>query len=213
MSRTPVGFRGRGKSPAQNSSRSPPRLVAPLVLCFLVIGCANTRPLDPDAGPVALAENEGILVIHIRTQVKVASIRVAGAAPPEIATDLPVGEHLWLLAATKGDYRWRRIEFYIYPITWYWNLRSSDESLHFTVQAGKINYPGVLEIDGSEGRIRDISLRTFNRSAIMFANLQRRYPALLERFPMRYAGSRRDDFLDYYLEASRAIRSEQVSAP
>jgi len=192
-----------------NSSCPQSQYVAGAVLCLFVMGCVNTRALDPAADPISLDENEGILVVHIRTQVKLASIRVAGASPQEIATDLPAGEHLIFLAAAKGQYSWQRIVRKIPPSTYYWNLRDRHGEWNFTVEPGRINYPGVFEIGGSEPRI-SLRLRTFNRSAMALADLKRRYPAMVERFPMRYAGSRRDDFLDYYLEASQALRPLEV---
>jgi hypothetical protein len=186
--------------------------IARALFCLLLIGCANTRPLDPAAGPIDLAANEGILVLHIRTQVRLAAVEVAGASPQEVAGDVPAGEHLWFLAAARGNYRWRRIRRDFGRIFYYWHLPASDDAWSFTVEAGKINYPGVLEIEGREG-VANLALRTFNRSAIAHAELTRRYPLLLERFPMRYAGSRRDDFLDHYLRAVRAAAAEEVGEP
>ena len=196
----------------RNSSHRAEWSVASTLVCLLLIGCANTRPLDPAAGPIDLAPNEGILVLHIRTQVRLAAIQVAGASPQEVANDLPAGEHLWFLAAAPGEYRWRRIERDFGRVLYYWHVPASYDEWSFTVEAGRINYPGVLEIEGREG-VPILEMRSFNRSAIAHAELMRRYPLLLERFPMRYAGSRRDDFLDHYLRAVRAAAAEEVGAP
>jgi hypothetical protein len=183
--------------------------VAGVAYCLQVTGCATLRALDP-GGPVSLGRSEGILVVHIRTQVALDSIKVAGVAAHRIGGGLKQGEYLWFLAATAGNYRWIGLEKKIGPYTYRWALDGPDAEWNFTIEPGKINYPGVFVVEGKEGSPA-LRIHTINQAAIAFAELRQGHPALLERFPMRYAGSRRDDFLDYYLEARRANSKDKAA--
>jgi hypothetical protein len=176
-----------------------PAVALGVLLGFLLLGCTTFRVLDPHA-PVVLEEGEGILVVHIRTQVKLHSVKISGALIHDAGTELPAGEHFTLLAATSGDYRWHRLERVFAPVTYHYEPPKDEGEWDFTVEAGKINYPGLLVVEGVEGH-SSLAVRAINQSAMAFFDLERRHPGLIEQFPMRWAGSPRDDFLERYLEA------------
>jgi len=79
-----------------------------------------------------------------------------------------------------------------------WDL-DSDEQWQVSVEAGQVNYPGMIVLHRSAWRY--LSYRVLNRSGGVLASIEERFPGLLTRFTARYGGAGRDDFLEYYRAA------------
>lgn len=166
-------------------------------------GCANLRPFDATL-PTTLNDDEGILVIHVVSNVKIASIKATGGV---LAEGVEPGDHVILLAAKEGSYRWDHVDRKVRG----WDVRyhlwpdrlNRDEE--FTVKRGQLNYPGSLKLH-ARGRWFYMEIRAYNQSAMMYRELTKRHPELMQTMTLRYAGTDRDEFLERYQAALRSHR-------
>lgn len=182
-------------------SRPARHLVLLLALSGLaaLVGCASARIAPIDASqPIALAPDEGLLILQIDTEVALHDLILSRRS---IARSLGKGQHIWLVRVRAGSYRWQQIEIgdnpryrRIYEI-------DSDDEMRFDVQAGVLNYPGELVIregPSSSWGYPTLIVRNRNHAAMAVRALQKRDPRILEARTLRYAGSSKDAFLDYY---------------
>lgn len=209
-------------------SASSPRsgiLLFPVLILVGVFGCAPlVVPIDVSA-PIELAPSEALLIIHIDTEVALERLWL-NSHP--LVQSLGKGRHAWIVRVREGSYRWRKIEIGS-------NLRNrlkydlgSDEELSFNVVAGKINYPGELVIRSSPGARwgnKSVIVRNRNHSAMAIREMRDSYDSILRSFPLHYAGSSGDGFLEYYTrkrvrsdaepnrDADRSRLEAQVEAP
>jgi hypothetical protein len=192
------------------------------VLAFLLLvgtaGCAKlVTPLPPDR-PVAIEPGQGILVVETDTNAPLELLELAGPAGSgfkQQIEDLPSGRHIHLVALSEGEYRWDRVEMEgtvyqgrSYPIRW--NL-AANEHMRVTVQAGTVNYPGMLVLFRSKRSY--LSAFTIDRSGELVSRIEQEYPDLLSRYPMRYVGRGRDDFIRFYQESLRERRASDKEVP
>ena len=179
------------------------RLVTAAALC-IALACTTARPILPGADP-GLRPGEGLLVLDLVTDVRISSLACSGVLA---AHDLPPGEHLVLLAIDAGSYRWNRVAFRGPGGVLLLDFRRT-EPWSFRVEAGRISYPGQLVFRGAKllWTAHRMEARNINRSAMVFQRLRRLYPELLARYPIRYTGRRRDDFLERYTATLGAGRS------
>jgi hypothetical protein len=171
-----------------------------VALCALTLGCTTLRPVPPGEVP-SLSPGQGLLAVHIDSNVPIRQLRFSRGTAAE---DVPAGSHLLLLLVDAGSYRWTEIVLapqlrYPVPAEWAWTFR---------VKSGYINYVGHIEIRdiGSEQMMG----RNPNRSSQAARELRRLHPELASRFPARYAGRVRDDFLERYW--STVVRSLPATA-
>jgi hypothetical protein len=189
--------------------------IAPFILIALALGllsgCASTTlEVYPPVGAEPLGPDEGLLILHIETEVPLASISLPWALA---VSDLPKGRHLWIVRARAGTYRWKKLhlarevgsEGYLnlddYRVmrrvkNWVW-----DDEFRFDVEAGQINYPGHLIIrsnDVSRSAGSGYSVRNRNHAAMAIRQLLESHPEVLRRYSIRYGGSGEDEFLEYY---------------
>jgi hypothetical protein len=187
------------------AGRRSPLPWAGIAILLSSLACAGLQPFDPSAASLDLGSNDGILIVHIRTTTPLEAVKVSRVADP-VAEELDEGEHLAFFVAPAGRYRWRHVVLKISGYEYRYIL--VDEGWDFSVEAGAINYPGILVVEEGDDW-RSLFIRTLNRSAMMYSELERRHPQLLKRLPMRYAGSHRDDFLGHY---QRALASRATGA-
>jgi hypothetical protein len=180
--------------------------VALLVLLLVSVGCASIRPLQ--SGTETLAPNEGILVVHIRSEVPIQKLAISGITA---FVDLPPGDHFRLLAVTEGSHRWSQIVIPADEGRVPFTTKPGDDFWEFRVERGRINYPGDLHFHGKAAKKHaEIGVRGRNRSAQVLQHLRERYPALVERYPPIWAGRGDDDFLDFY---GRSFLGQGGAAP
>lgn len=185
-----------------------------VVFAGLHAGCAGRPPTPVAPGASSsLAADEGFLVVHVDAELVVEKLD-AGLLP--IARDLPVGDHLWIIRAKAGRYRWSGIRLLaqdhgsatIRP-------KREDESaldeFAFDIEAGKINYPGHLLVRlraPALGIRSGLSIRSRNHAAMAIRRLSKSHPELIESRPIRNAGTSGDRFLDFYSRERDRLRAE-----
>jgi hypothetical protein len=164
-----------------------------VALALVVSGCIQPVRRIAEGEPVALAEGEGIVVVHVTTDSAIRELRYGRKS---LEADLDAGEHLLLVVFPAGRHRLRRVQFRddrrIYPLP----SRSRD----FTVEEGRVNFIGMVEVDRYQ-RSGGPLLRRIDRTAIELSRVELTFPGLLCDYPALYQGSARHEFLPRYLEA------------
>ena len=151
-----------------------------LVLAGLgLAACASFRTIDPAAVPVALREGEGILIVHVQTDIAIDTLRASGKT---VAGPLKPGEHWLAVAAKEGRYRWSDYVRHVGYLRVTHSMYTKREEFAFRVVAGKVSYPGRLEIVGDYGG------RVVNQPFESLPLLQKHFPELLAHYPIRYTG-------------------------
>jgi hypothetical protein len=162
-----------------------------------------------------LAGGEGFLVIHVDAELGVEKLD-AGRIP--IARDLPVGNHLWIIRAKAGRYRWTGVRLVAQrhgsdTIKPDHERESGADEFSFDVEEGKINYPGHLLIRlrmPALGIASGVSIRNRNHSAMAIRRLSKSHPELIAGHPIRYAGTSGDRFLQFYTQERSRLRGEEL---
>lgn len=195
-------------------SRSLPLLVLALA-SSVACRTLEARPI-PLEQPALLEPGHGFLLVEIEVNNRVLELsldRVEGGSERILFGDLPKGRRTMLLQVQAGEYRWNRVELpgQVYrgrEYPYVWSFDHDRQHFRFRVEAGKVNYPGILVLS-QKGRW--LSMFTLNRSGQLAERLLESADWLLLRYPVVYTGRRRDDFLAYYsgrLQQSR-VRSRQ----
>lgn len=171
------------------------------------IGCGSVRSVEPGE-PLGL--REGLLVLHIRTDTPLKSVTIGGST--RLALDLQSGSHLRVIGLPAGRYRWSRLELpeTIDPTRFGWPARRQPlefrfpyaEDLEFSIEAGRLNYVGLIEIYREE--LLRIRIRPIDRTALALEDLRAQFPAYVEQYPIVYSGPGRHVFLERYLAAKAA---------
>lgn len=172
-------------------------------LSMLSVGCfgPSLPRIDPER-PFELAEDEGLLVIQVDTHSRLLRLVLSRA---QVSEPVERGKHLFLVRARAGRYSWTGVQTpgphgsrLRYTISGKSYLRP--EELDFEVKAGFINYAGDLIIRETRKSYNEywMNFRNRNHAAMAIRLLQQKYPALLERFPVRNASLSGDTFLDFY---------------
>ncbi|MCA9504403.1 MAG: hypothetical protein KC616_15035 [Myxococcales bacterium] len=196
--------------------RTRPGLRSILHLSLLVAwlaGCAGSGPppVVTDGGGLVLAEDEGLFVVHVDSEVPIERLLLSDR---EIASNLPIGRHLFVVRLPAGSYEWTRIE-----------LRGDDGRLvlhdprridlendrefEVEIRAGHLSYAGELLVAKilASGSYGWMSLRNRNHSAMAVRSLLETSPDLIDRFPLHYGGSSGDGFLEHYSRERRRVRA------
>jgi pimeloyl-ACP methyl ester carboxylesterase len=181
--------------------------ILPLVTAaaLAAFGCASSGliatswPIDP-GDAVNLEANQGLLVVHVRSNLPVQTIDVGGVLAAE---DLLEGTSVRLIGITAGTYRWATIQLqgdrFRFP---------DHERLRFRVEPGLINYVGMIDVERS-GPL-SLGLHALDRSAMALEQLRERYPDLTARYRMVYSGSARHVFLERHRNAKERPGPERV---
>ncbi len=180
-------------------------LILSLLGCITGPNSLRSRDVSllPLSEPVDLLPGEGLLVFELTTNEVMPELTMAsldGRNPPLILRDLQPGRHTHLIRVPAGRYAWHRIEIMGYeyrrqmrPYTL--ELDLDNELLHFDVKEGVASYPGLLRATRKD---RWITYYTLNRSGQLAERIIDKSRWLIERYPLRYTGRRRDDFLEFY---------------
>jgi hypothetical protein len=185
----------------------------PALILSGILGCAAPLVVPIDAsGPIELAPNQALLIIHIDTDIALENLFLNHRS---VAKALGKGRHIWMTRVAEGRYRWKRIEIGKDPRDRSKYLLDPDEELSFEVKAGKINYPGELMIrSGTLSRWGegDLIVRNRNHSAMAVRELRDSYDSILRSFPLHYAGFSGDGFLEYYMRKREGPAAESSGA-
>ena len=183
-------------------------------LWLFLAGCATTLEVVEPGVPVPLGEGEAFLIIHIDTDVQLKNVSLESGT---IASQLPAGDHLWIIRTRARRSGWKRIDlekegnYRPHLFVGQMDVLNEDE-FEFEIKAGAINYPGTLIVRTKNTfpawPVYAISVRNRNHSAMAVRALLETHRSLLESLPIRYAGSRGDEFLDFYTQERDRLRSE-----
>jgi hypothetical protein len=154
-------------------------------------GCASLVPIEEDQ-TITLAPDEGVLIVDIVSNIHLDWLRSESLRIDSISP----GHTVRLYIAPEGEYEWSTARGRLGPYGTRYNFHD-DPSLHFTVKAGHINYPGRLVFRDRFGS-NYFEARTINRSAEIANLLESTWPRLLASYPLQYSGFIRDDFLTEY---------------
>ena len=169
-----------------------------------LVGCAGVDLSIVSPGrAIELDPDEGLLIIQITTDVPLKEIALDRGS---VATDLPSGNHVWVVRAPAGRYSWSVVDMgEILGGKGRLKLDADDwpneEEFDFEVHPGAMNYPGDLILKTDQMRRssgRGISVRNRNHSAMAVRRLRKRYADLLDAYPIRHAGTSGDEFLDFF---------------
>jgi len=187
--------------------------LTPLLLGVLLAGCTTIRfqPVDPTL-PIALTENEGLLIVHIDTDREILRLGLSAA---RIDERIAKGRHIWITRAKAGSYSWQsvtladkrasgerfRLDRKAYP---------RPKELDFVVEPGVINYAGelIIRFVSQRGLRQWISVRHRNHAAMALRELPKSFAGILDAYPLRSAGTGDDAFLEFWSSERERIRRE-----
>ena len=173
-------------------------------MTLLLASCATgIRPLDLSA-PVILDPDEGLLILHVDTDLPIAGIELNGGT---IGSGVAAGHHVWLVRAAAGSYRWTALQFTGPSGRGQAQQLEPDDEFRFEVEPGKVNYGRALVVRSAPGYIE---ARGRNRVAMAIRSLRGREAELVASHPLQYGGLSEDGFLDYYnRERGTVLESER----
>jgi hypothetical protein len=189
-----------------------------LVVLWFSLGCVSIvdGPLRPLDDPIDLKANEGILIVETESNELVHRLTARSPDPATLVRidQIPKGRHRHLLVVPAGSYRWQSIElpgkdYRGRSRPWAWNLDPESNHWSFDVQAGVINYPGIIVVNRED--LYYLTAFTMNRSGQLAATLKANDSWLLTKYPMNYSGRVRDDFLEFY--STRVAESRARTHP
>jgi hypothetical protein len=169
------------------------RLLLATSIALLLASCATGRiqQLDPSA-PLTLEPDEGLLILHVDTDVPIAGIELSGDT---IASGVLAAHHVWLVRAAAGSYRWTALRITSPSGRRHRHHLESDDEFRFEVEPGCVNYGGALVVRSAPGHVE---ARSRNHVAMAIRKLRDRDAELVASHPLRYGGPSEDGFLDYY---------------
>lgn len=179
-----------------------------LVSTSLFAGIREIKPgqevkLKPDEGLIVLAFDGGAGVESV-------TLKSWGEDARYTIKDPRAGKNMRLLAASRGKYFWTRLEQKYVR----YSMRS-DDHLYFTVEAGKVNYPGDLIFRSKW--FNQATIHRANRSLALLDWLAKTHPSVASQFEFRYAGKYPDPFPAFYkaeiASASSPPESKTKSIP
>jgi len=192
------------------SSRPRLGLALAFALAF-ASGCTSLALVDPSK-PIELASDEGLVIVHTVSTLQIDRLEMDGVP---VLTNVARGISFRIFKAKAGEHRFSRVVLVIPP-----RGRMRGGALHlafdrydtnpdygsFRVEAGKLNYPGQIHLDATERvwGFQVAAVGIHNRSAVAWMHVKKKYPQLLEDYPIVYTGPVRDVFLDRFLDREDA---------
>ena len=193
----------------------------------VIAGCVSIRPIGPGV-PFELGPDEGVLVVHVRTNPPVLSLDFGPGR--QAASNLSEGEHLFLLGVDAGRYRWSEVTVdaatfkvaerrnasgammtFSHSSSRPVHFRLSAGDMRFSVSAGRINYVGMMLLDRTG--IFSMMAVPIDRTASALAQIGERFPDAFERYPIVYSGQARHVFLDHYLAERDGAGGPKIGPP
>jgi dipeptidyl aminopeptidase/acylaminoacyl peptidase len=159
---------------------------------------ASMEPVKSGEVPV-LAANEGLVLVAVDTNVDLYGVRVnrdGTSFGAGVMRDIKAGRSFRLYVARAGKYEWRELQLF-------YGLRyalGDDKDFQFTVEPGRITYPGELVFRPVSLWRADIA--TSNRGLTALDWLQKEHPSLYAAHAFVFAGRYPDPFPAFYKQAS-----------
>jgi hypothetical protein len=151
-----------------------------------------------------LAQNEGLWLVVIQTQasIDIANVSRRGSVGGHTLFSIQPGRYVRLVRLKEGVYDWDKLQWGSGRFRIWAELKPGEKS--FEIKRGKVNYAGVLDV-----RIRGRGLYTelHDRLTIVMSLLEERMPDLMDEFQMANGLNVDDQFLDFYIDQRRELRS------
>ena len=167
-----------------------------LVLCCtaLLIACSQKVTSLKTTAPVALAENNGYLLLSVDSVINLERLNVSGAKSFHLgADDLTKGKHYILVDLPAGDYKITSVKFNHWLL-----LKLNDGLWNFKVQPGQISYIGELQLKGWAPELE-------NRASMALQYLEQNHADLLKKFSVRYSGPGDDHYFEFVEKMGGAL--------
>lgn len=182
-----------------------------VLLCGLATFAAQAsmREIKPDEA-VALKPGEGLVVMAVDTSVDVAMVRMNRDGKlfgSGVMRDLKAGRNFRLYAVAAGTYEWRELQLFF----GYSYRLSDDEDFRFTVEPGRITYPGDLLF-----RPRSFWRAHFasaNRALAAIDWMQKTHPRVYAQYPFAFSGRYPDPFPAFYKPLRAAAKEDPAALP
>jgi hypothetical protein len=152
-----------------------------------------------------LAQNEGLWLLVIQTQVSIDTANVArqgSLVGGHTLFSIEPGRYVRLVRLKEGVYVWDKLQWGSGRFRIWVELKADDKS--FEIKRGKVNYAGVLDVRFGD---RGLYTELHDRLTIVMSLLEERMPDLMDEFEMANGLNVDDQFLDFYIDQRRELRS------
>ncbi|HEX7965500.1 MAG TPA: hypothetical protein VF651_07260 [Gammaproteobacteria bacterium] len=186
-----------------------------MLACGMLFGVAARAAQPADLSHLQLQAAQGVLVVSVDTDMPLKSLRFRrldqAADEQQVAEQAVAGRSVQFLVLPAGHYRWTEVDLggaNSIPLD-----RSASPRYEFTVQAGKVSYPGDFVVRAEGGRSADQAAASVTNGASLAdvgysLSLVDRYAMLLDalapaqrdalgRLGLVYVGPGGDDFPFY----------------
>jgi len=164
-----------------------------LALCLPSdLSAASYRP----GASIDLQQGSGLLVVEVEALGPISAVRIEPIGSMfggRTLNHLQSGANVRVIELPAGEYRWARVDFADQAFR---QAVHDEARFRFKVEAGVINYAGDLCITPLANSRRHLVTVT-NRAARMLVHLDREFPGVRRRYPMRYQGAFPDRFLAF----------------
>ncbi|WP_133468020.1 hypothetical protein [Paraglaciecola marina] len=167
-------------------------LFASICLCLCISSCATKVTTIKNDGTVQLKQEEGYLLIAIKSNINLNEILINGEKYIKLtAEDLRLGSSYILVNLPAGDYTIDEIKLnrYIHIDDF------EDDIWDFSVQKNTISYVGHLDF---QTRLFSnySQIKLINKSSIALEYLEEEFPEMLTNYSVQYQGPGQDRFFD-----------------
>lgn len=178
-------------------------VLAWMLLWAMALDAHAMREITAGKAP-KLAADEGLVVFAVDTDTRVSNVQIgrADGGTAEVLNYFDVGRSMRLYAAKAGDYEWSKVVLTTVDSRYVFDIAKPE--FRFSVQAGKIVYPGELVMRPSS--LMRSYIQVHNRGLTAMDWLEATHPSVYASLEFQYAGYYPDSFPDVY-RAARARSS------
>jgi hypothetical protein len=162
-------------------------------------GCVSVKD-DASLPPETITADQGMVALVIDSNVSFQRLkfkRPGDVFETVAAMNVPSGRSVRFISLPPGSYYWDRLEFETsYNFSHYVDFKDGAENLKFTVQAGKISYPGDVLIRRTNSG--NYEVKELDHAAMLLSDINEQEKDLIARYGVVYTGKGRDKFYEYY---------------
>ena len=175
------------------------------LLTFILLFIYATLSFAQENPPIeALGQNEGYAIIAIYSKGYAEKIVLEGAGFGNTHTFGPLDyeQHFSVVKLKAGTYHWEKVHRKIgQSLTQ--TTRFDELDLSFNVEAGKLNYTGLLmfETDNNQS-----SAKILNRTSIILSITKQDFPQYLKQFSVVNGIYPNDQYIGFFLNKSKPVQ-------
>lgn len=177
-----------------------------IIICFVSSGTAS-EVIDPKAFNSQLTNDEGLLLLSIKTNVDIKSLTIKSEKKVGKINlkNIPKGSFNTLIKLKAGKYYWNQISFKNKGLKFTKNYSKKDHS--FDVEPGVVNYSGEwgLEIEYHTSRYASIKFETENKFTTNIQYLENDQSSQLKKFKIKYQGEYKDGYPEVFSKINHSI--------